>query len=415
MSAPFDDRPTSSDPEEPVDDNTPPHGIPPVVIPRTLGRTPEPGRPLSRPSGHRARRRRAGRDRARRARRHRLTRRARRLLVALAAVVLVLAGLVAWFETEANPSGRPGKPVVVDVHRGESLTALMGALTRDGVIGSSLAYRLWSFVHGQPSVRSGLYQLRQNLSFGAVSADLSAGPNVYALDVLPGTTLSEISNQLSQLPGNLAQSFEQAARTGEVRSPYQPVAGATVEGLIGAGTYRITPGETARRLLTAMEARFNAEAKAAGLLPTTTVNGASAYDAVTVASIAMKEGYYPRYFGKVARVVYNRLADGMRLDMTSTVLYSLGQDGGTVTPAEEQETTPYNTYLHAGLTPTPICTPSAAALRAAADPPAGPWLYFELTTAKKGVMVFSASYTTQLAAERQAAANASSQAAGTGT
>lgn len=416
MSAPFDDRPPAPGaPGDLADGDTPPHGVPPVVVPRTLGRTAEADRPPPREAEHRARHRRAGRDGIRHYRRRRLTRRARKLLVALVVVVLAIVGLVGWFESEADPSGRPGKPVVIDVHRGESLSALMGTLTHDGVIGSSLAYRLWSFVHGQPSVRSGLYQLRRNLPFGTVSADLAAGPNVYALDVVPGTTLSEISNQLSQLPGDLAQSFEQAARTGEVRSPYQPTAGATVEGLIGEGTYRITPGETSRHLLSAMEARFDAEAKTAGLLPTSVVNGASAYDVVTVASIAMKEGYFPRYFGKVARVVYNRLADGMRLDMTSTVLYSLGQDGGTVTPAEEQETTPYNTYLHDGLTPTPICTPSEAALRAAADPPAGPWLYFELTTAKKGVMVFSANYTTQLAAERQASANAASNGGSSGT
>lgn len=414
MTAPFDDMLDplrDGPPADPVDGDTPPHGVPPVVVPRTLTVPDAPPRPRSRGEHGRGRHRRDGFQHYRRSR---LSRRGRRLLGVLVFLVLLIAGAVGWFETESSPSGAPGKPVIVEVRHGEPESALMATLSRDGVIGSSFAFRVWSFFHGQPSLRPGLYQLRRNLPFATVSADLSAGPNVYALDVVPGTTVAEIANQLSQLPGNLAQPFESDARTGSVRSPYQQAGGTSLEGLIGAGTYRITPGETARTLLGDMVARFDAEAKAAGLLPTTTVNGATAYDVVTVASIAMKEGYFPRYFGQVARVVYNRLADGMALDMTSTVLYSLGQDGGPVTPAEEQDTTPYNTYRHSGLTPTPICTPSEAALRAATSPPPGPWLYFELTTAKKGVMVFSASYTTQLVAEQQAAANAAATSGSSG-
>jgi UPF0755 protein len=413
---------------DPVDGDTPPHGVAPVVVPRTLARADAPPRSRRPPDAHRRRSRGsraeedgdgepgprgtgarpvrvAARHRVRR-RRRRLTRRARVILVALGVAVLVVAGVGGWYESEASPSGKPGPAVVVDVHRGESGSAVMASLTKDGVIDSALAFRLWSFVHGLPTVRPGLYQLHRNLPFATVSADLQAGPNVYALDVIPGTTVAEIANELSQLPGNLAQAFEDDARTGVVRSPYQQTAGAPLEGLIGAGDYRITPHESARTLLSRMVARFDAEAAAAGLAPGATVGGESAYGVITVASIAMKEGYFARYYGKVARVVYNRLAADMPLDMTSTVLYSLGQDGGPVTPAEEQETTPYNTYLHRGLTPTPICTPTEAALRAAVAPPVGPWLYFELTTAKKGVMVFSASYTTQIAAEQQARHNA---------
>ncbi|HUD16953.1 MAG TPA: endolytic transglycosylase MltG, partial [Acidimicrobiales bacterium] len=57
-------------------------------------------------------------------------------------------------------------------------------------------------------------------------------------------------------------------------------------------------------------------------------------------------------------------------------LYAEGRDGGTVTSADEQLRTPYNTYLNHGLTPTPICFPSKASLQAALHPPAGSWLYF---------------------------------------
>jgi UPF0755 protein len=122
---------------------------------------------------------------------------------------------------------------------------------------------------------------------------------------------------------------------------------------------------------------------------------------VTVASIVQKEGYYVKNMPDVARVIYNRLAGDMALAMTSTILYSLGQDGGTVTPADHQLNTPYNTYLHTGLTPTPICFPSPAALAAAVSPPAGPWLYFVVVD-KDGTEAFTSTYNQQLANERLA-------------
>jgi len=84
--------------------------------------------------------------------------------------------------------------------------------------------------------------------------------------------------------------------------------------------------------------------------------------------------------------------------MDSTVLYSLGRDGGAVTEQDLRTDTPYNTYLHSGLTPTPIAFPSPGALSAAAHPPAASWLYFVVVT-KSGVEAFSSTYAGQLANE----------------
>ena len=87
-----------------------------------------------------------------------------------------------------------------------------------------------------------------------------------------------------------------------------------------------------------------------------------------MASIVEKEGVIAKNMGPVARVIFNRLANDMPLQMDSTVLYAEGRDGGPVTAADLQPQTPYNTYLNKGLTPTPICFPSPAALQAALAP-----------------------------------------------
>jgi UPF0755 protein len=100
-------------------------------------------------------------------------------------------------------------------------------------------------------------------------------------------------------------------------------------------------------------------------------------------------------------VIDNRLAQDMPLQMDSTVLYALGQDGGPVTAHDLTIVSPYNSYLNKGLPPTPICMPSLTALSATLHPPTGDWLYFVLVQ-KNGVMAFANTYAEQAANEQLA-------------
>jgi UPF0755 protein len=190
--------------------------------------------------------------------------------------------------------------------------------------------------------------------------------------------------------------FAKAATAAVTPSPYGH--GSSLEGLIGDTSYLILPSVTPRELARDMVDSFDSEAAKAGLTPSTTVNGLDPYQLVTAASIDVKEGYYASNMPKVARVIFNRLASGGPLQMDSTVLYYLGQDGGAVTPAMLKIQTPYNTYLNTGLTPTPICTVSKVALHAVLHAPKGSWLYFEVVN-KNGTEAFSTTFAQQLANE----------------
>lgn len=329
--------------------------------------------------------------------------RRRRLLRALVAVVgLVLVALVAWYEIEAHPLGGPGHRELITVEQGESAGQVADDLAAHGVIGSALAMRLSFVVHGTPTVQPGTYVFHKNQSFGTVRSVLSGGPDVFLVSVLPGYTLHQVAAELDTVPHHSQVGFLREAAGGAVHSPFEPPGSTNLEGLLGVGTYLVLPGETDRQLLTQMVDRFDRTAAAAGLTPSAAARlGVSPYQAVIVASIVQKEGYIEKNMGPVARVIYNRLARGMPLQMDSTVLYSLGQDGGKVTPADERINTPYNTYLHTGLTPTPTCVPSAAALAAAVSPPPGQWLYF-VVVKKDGTEAFSDTYAGQLANENLA-------------
>jgi UPF0755 protein len=337
-------------------------------------------------------------------------RRRRTVLVTLGLVVVGLViWVVVWFDSQVSP-GPAGAAVIVHVTEGSSVSAVTGDLVRQKVVGSALAFRIYLLLHGTPTVRSGRYQLHRNEGFAAVRAALAAGPNVFAVTVIPGTTVAEVAGNIGRfVPGHTDAAFLRLATSGTPRSQWQPPGSPNLDGLLGTGTYIVVPGETDAALLSQMITHFDAEATALGLSAAAAANGVTPYEAVTAASIVQKEAISPgdsvkattHNAGPVARVIYNRLARGTPLQMDSTVLYAEGRDGGPVTSADLAVATPYNTYLHSGLTPTPICFPSALALRAALHPPAGNWLYFELT-ARDGTETFSDTFAGQTAAEQLA-------------
>ncbi|MGC8509911.1 MAG: endolytic transglycosylase MltG [Acidimicrobiales bacterium] len=234
----------------------------------------------------------------------------------------------------------------------------------------------------------------------AVVAVVRARTSVVVV-VEPGLTVREVAAQLSRDEGApFARTFLDAAARAAAVSPYRPAG--SLEGLIGPGRYVVTPSESPGEFLDALIGGFAREARAVGLTPATTVDGLNAYQVVIAASIVQKEGYYARNMPKVARVILNRLARGGPLQMDSTVLYALGRDGGVVTHAMLETRTLYNTYLHDGLTPTPICTVSSTALTAVLHAPAGSWLYFTVVN-QRGDEAFATTFTQQLANERRLA------------
>ena len=326
-------------------------------------------------------------------------RRARVAMVTVAVVLALVVGAVAWYQSQMGGPG--GATVVVAVAPGSSMGTITATLVRQGVVDDSFAFRIFLTLHGTPSVQPGSYLLRRHDSFGHVRAILAAGPNVSTVTVLPGYTMSEVAGQVGEIAGHDPAHFLALATSGTLRSPFQPPGSTNLDGLVGTGTYQVVPGESDQTLLGAMINRFTTMAGTVGLTSGAAALGITPYQAVTVASIVEKEGVYQKNLGKVSRVIYNRLARGTPLQMDSTVLYSEHRDGGRVTSADLALDTPYNTYLHAGLTPTPICFPDKASLAAALAPTPGDWLYF-VVVSKDGTEAFSSTFAGQQANERLA-------------
>jgi UPF0755 protein len=155
----------------------------------------------------------------------------------------------------------------------------------------------------------------------------------------------------------------------------------------------VLPHESALGMLTGMVQRFDQEAAAVNLPAAARQVHLTEGQAVIMASLVQAEGGTISDYPKIARVIYNRLAQGMPLQLDSTVLYGLNTYGILASNQQLTSASPYNTYRHQGLTPGPIDSPGNAAIQAVLHPAPGPWLYFVTVNPKTGETRFTSSQT----------------------
>jgi UPF0755 protein len=163
-----------------------------------------------------------------------------------------------------------------------------------------------------------------------------------------------------------------------------------LEGLIAPGLYDIRPGATAQEIIGQLVHSSTEAIQSAGLSPQSTGPGMTPYQTLIIASIIEREAVTID-FGKLSRVIYNRLAINMRLQMDSTVNYVLDRPTLATNEADRISSGAYNTYRIDGLTPTPIAVPSAEAIKAAVHPATGDWVYF-VKCEKSGQSCFAVSF-----------------------
>jgi UPF0755 protein len=223
----------------------------------------------------------------------------------------------------------------------------------------------------------------------AVSALLDLSNRIVVKVTIPeGMRAADIYKALSKKSGVPVRSFQQAAA--RPRDLGLPAYARTVEGYLFPATYQFEPKVSASSMLSAMVQRYLDEVVKLNLEGAARQHHMNVGQLVTVASLAQAEVNRSVYYGKVAQVVYNRLRVGRKLQFDTPIKYAHGYDGKVLlTYRQLHENNPYNDYVHAGLPPTPIGSPGAEALGAAAAPTPGPWLYFVAINPDTGATEFS--------------------------
>ncbi|KJY19324.1 aminodeoxychorismate lyase [Streptomyces sp. WM6373] len=162
------------------------------------------------------------------------------------------------------------------------------------------------------------------------------------------------------------------------------------EGYLFPATYPVTSKTTPAALLAHMVRTADEKLATKAVADGGRAHGMTPYQTATMASIIEAEAGTRADMGKVARVVHNRLAKSMPLQMDSTINYALNRSTVDTTLSDTRIGSPFNTYERQGLPPTPIGSPGLEAMAAAVAPTPGDWLYF--VTVKPGDTRFSATY-----------------------
>jgi UPF0755 protein len=315
----------------------------------------------------------AGLDRRRRRRRRVLV-----PLVFLSPLVLLVAGVYAWWRVQLDPPGSPGGAITVTIANGAGVRDIGRQLAREKVIGSSFAFDAYVHLEHSGPFDAGDYHLRRNLGVaGAVSA-LEHGPFItyVTLRIPPGLWISEVAKQVQkQMPGLSAAKFLAVADSNAVRSRYEPAGAHSLEGLLFPDTYRFTKHDREIDVIRTMVKRFDSVATADGL-DRVHVPGLTPYQVVVVASLVQEEAGVDRDRALIASVIDNRLRESIPLQIDATVVYALQIRKASNTAADRANPSPYNTYVHRGLPPTPIGALSRTSLAAALHPATTTYLYF---------------------------------------
>lgn len=309
--------------------------------------------------------------------------------VFVVALVVLVGGFV-WFMRQIDPPGPPGAAVTIELPDGLADEQIGAILADEGVIASTGAFSLYTRVRGIGAVPEGDYEFNENQSMGDVVAVLRAGPKIisHTFTIPEGYTISQIAERVGEDVPTISKSdFLRAVASGDVRSQFMPANAASMEGFLFPDTYTVGEKKTAEEILGAMVKRFDEVAIAAGV---SEVPGYTPYEVITIASMVEREARVDGDRAKIAQVIYNRLAEGMRLQIDATLLYTKPV-GSTPTRSDLKADGPYNTYTRAGLPPTPISNPGRAALVAASRPADGAWLYYVIS-GTDGSHAFSESY-----------------------
>jgi uncharacterized YceG family protein len=318
--------------------------------------------------------------------------RRRRSPVAVVLSLLVLAGLVVGIvvggqklielinPTAQDYTGQGTGDVQIRVQDGDTLSDIGRTLVKSDVIAS-----MGPFVEAAETnaasvgIQPGVYGMRLQMS-GQAALDRLLDPASRLLSrvTLPeGLTVERTLARIAEETGRPVEEF-QAAAADTVALGLPAYANGQLEGFLFPATYDVEPDTTPADVLRDMVARSQQAFAELG------VPEDQRLTVVTKASLVQAEAGSVEDMGKVARVLENRLADGMPLQLDTTVNYANGKGGITTSAQDRANPSPYNTYVHAGLPPGAINNPGEDALRAVLDPTPGDWRFFVVVNPDTG-------------------------------
>ena len=318
--------------------------------------------------------------------------------------VLVGSLLLGWAWMQYNdfretPLTIADGSVIFEIPKGVSFASVTHDLEKAGLI-SNARYLQWygRYTGLANRIRAGEYRLTDTMTPDKLLALLVSGKSVnYSLTLLEGWNIRQVRAAVASHEA-LKKTLKDVNDTELMELLGLP--GEHPEGRFFPDTYRFTRGMTDLEFLRRAQRKMDVELAAAWAQKADKLPLKNPYEALILASIVEKETGQAAERGQIAGVFTRRLSKGMKLQTDPTVIYGMGERfDGNIRRRDLQEDTPYNTYVHTGLPPTPICMPGRDALLAAVNPEPGKAVYF--VAKGDGTHAFSATLSEHNAAVRK--------------
>jgi UPF0755 protein len=281
-----------------------------------------------------------------------------------------------------------GIEVEFRVESGETAKAIAASLAAAGVITDAGDFEsAVNAANAGNRLKAGNYTLVTGTDYDELINILVTGPPevpVIRVTVIEGLSIEDTIASLAEQTGYTTTQLEAPLINGTIESPYLPDETpegepelTRWEGLLAPDTYEFrsdaSPAAIVGELVDTLTERVSkmdwSELDDLGLTP---------YDGLIIASLIEKEAKLDEERATIASVITNRLREGMALQIDATIIYALGENRGEVTTADLEVDSPYNTYLNAGLPPTPIGGVRPASIEAAAHPEQTDYFYYVL-------------------------------------
>lgn len=305
----------------------------------------------------------------------------KRLAIALAVVLVLVLAVLLWGAVELSPPPKGQGKALVHIPNAATARQVAAALKQKGVIRNEAVFAALSRARGlDRNFKSGWHLVPRRVTalrvMEGLAKDSFRAPAI-EVTIPEGLTINEQAQILEKKGLCAAAAFVELARTpARFQGLVQfPLPAGSMEGYLFPDTYLFERGTAPEKMVEAMLRTFERKV----YLPLQEALAQAPlglHQCVILASLVEAEAKVAWERPIIAGVYLNRLRMGKRLECDATVQYALGKHKTRLLYSDLRIDSPYNTYLHAGLPPGPVCSPGRASIEAAIKPAAVPYLYY---------------------------------------
>jgi UPF0755 protein len=303
------------------------------------------------------------------------------LVIGVLGVIYLIYTSAVGGDQQAASDGSSEK-ATVEVVQGDTLSSVADKLDEAGVVGSATLFKLEARFSGSSTeIKPGEYSFAPDEDTDAILQKLTSGKDAptFAVTIPEGLTLKQTAETVAASSDVSQADFEAAAKKTDYGYAFlNDPAVETTEGYLFPKKYEFEEGTNASQMVNRFLEQYLIETEGLDIEGAKDRLNLTEHELVTVASLIERESANSEERPLVASVIYNRIRQGMPLQIDATIQYARGEPKEELSLDDLEIDSPYNTYENPGLPPGPIASPSRESLQAAIEPAETDYVYYVL-------------------------------------